>query len=67
MTDKIIKQALERFELAEEAETTFRRNAEEDLKFVSGDQWNQQAKSNRENAGLTLVATFLSKSGPKLK
>lgn len=52
MTDKIIKQALERFELAEEAETQFRRNAEEDLKFISGDQWNQQAKSNRENAGL---------------
>ncbi len=48
----LIKTALERFRLAEEAETTFRRNASEDLAFIAGDQWNQTAKSNRENAGL---------------
>jgi Phage P22-like portal protein len=52
MTDKIVKQALERFELAEEAETEFRRQSAEDLEFVAGNQWNQQAKNNREAAGL---------------
>ena len=52
MTDKIVKQALERFELAEEAETAFRRASAEDLEFIAGNQWNQQAKANREAAGL---------------
>jgi hypothetical protein len=47
-----IKLALERFEIAQEAEVEFRRLAKEDLEFVNGDQWNANAKNNRENAGL---------------
>ena len=50
--NKIVKQALERFELAQEAEADFRRDAKEDLEFCNGDQWNFNAKNNRENAGL---------------
>ena len=52
MTSKIVKTALERFQLAEEAEALFRNKAAEDLNFVAGDQWNSQAKNNREQAGL---------------
>jgi hypothetical protein len=52
MVSKFIQTALDRFELAREAETEFRRNAKEDLEFVNGDQWNANAKNNRENAGL---------------
>lgn len=50
--NKFIQTALERFQLAQEAETEFRRHAQEDLNFVNGDQWNFQAKNNRENSGL---------------
>ena len=50
--DDIIKTALERFHLAETAESEFRQAAEEDLKFVYGEQWNDQAKNMREQAGL---------------
>ena len=49
---KIIETALERFQLAQEAESEFRKNAKDDLEFVAGEQWNPQAKNNRENAGL---------------
>lgn len=47
-----IKLALERFDIAQEAEVEFRRQAKEDLEFVNGDQWNANAKNNRESAGL---------------
>lgn len=47
-----IKLALERFEIAQEAEVEFRRLSKEDLEFINGDQWNANAKNNRENAGL---------------
>ena len=62
--DPIIKQALERYQLAEEAEADYRREAREDLKFISGDQWNWQARNVRENAGLPCftinrIPTFL--------
>jgi hypothetical protein len=48
----IVKVALERFELAKEAEHEYRTLAKEDLKFVAGDQWNWQAMNVRTNAGL---------------
>lgn len=49
---ELIKTALARFELAEDAEADFRRSAKEDLDFVAGNQWNWQARNVRENAGL---------------
>lgn len=52
MTSKFIQTALERFDLAQQAETEFRRLAREDLSFIAGDQWNFQARNNRENSGL---------------
>jgi hypothetical protein len=49
---ELIKEALQRFDVAKEAETEFRRQSKEDLEFVQGEQWNPQALQNRTNAGL---------------
>jgi hypothetical protein len=62
--DETVKRALERYQIAEEAEADYRREAREDLKFISGDQWNWQARNVRENAGLPCftinrIPTFL--------
>lgn len=62
--DDTVKEALKRYQIAEEAETDFRREAREDLRFVGGDQWNWTARNVRENAGLPCwtinrIPTFL--------
>lgn len=44
----ILKEALERFHLAEEAEAEIRKKALEELKFESGDQWPPNIRQSRE-------------------
>jgi hypothetical protein len=62
--DQTVKEALKRYQIAEEAEAEWRRDAREDLRFVAGEQWNWQARNVRENAGLPCftinrIPTFL--------
>ena len=62
--DSTVKEALKRFQIAEEAEADWRREARDDLKFIGGEQWNWQARNVRENAGLPCftinrIPTFL--------
>lgn len=45
---EILRVALERFRLAEEAEADLRREALDDLNFSVGDQWPEQVKRQRE-------------------
>ena len=50
MADKdveLLKTAIQRFELAEEADSDFRRDFKDDLEFVSGSQWAPLAKQQR--------------------
>jgi hypothetical protein len=47
----LITEARERFKQSEEADAKFRSEAQEDLKFLSGDQWNEKARSEREDTG----------------
>jgi len=49
--DTRIDEALKRFELCNGAEKQFRIDAQDDLRFISGDQWDNQAKVERENSG----------------
>lgn len=44
---EIIKEALERFKQAEEAQNEFRRNVREDLEFISDNQWDPLARQER--------------------
>ena len=48
---KIIELARERFKLAEEAESDNRKLAEDDLRFSSGDQWDDKVKRERDLDG----------------
>lgn len=49
--EKIIKEALARFKLAEEAESKIRIQALDDLKFRAGEQWPEDVKSERSRDG----------------
>ena len=49
MADDIIKTALKRFKLAEDAESNIRQLALDDLKFRAGDQWPANIKQSRAN------------------
>lgn len=46
-----LRTAYERWKLASESESEFRRDALDDLKFSTGDQWPKDVKSEREQAG----------------
>ena len=46
--DDVLAEALTRFKLAEEAESTNRVAALEDMQFAAGDQWPQQIKNERD-------------------
>lgn len=48
---RFIKEALEFFNQASAAENDFRKNAEEDLRFLSGQQWESRVQLDRQNAG----------------
>lgn len=45
--DEIVKVALERFKLADEAESENKRDGVDDLNFLSGDQWPDEIKQDR--------------------
>jgi hypothetical protein len=45
----VIKTALKRFDLCEDAETKRRGKSLDDLKFSNGDQWPEQIRTDREN------------------
>jgi portal protein len=49
--EKFIALARKRFQQASDDEKLLRQEAEVDLKFVAGDQWNPALKQQRENAG----------------
>lgn len=49
--EEILKEARERFREAVEAEREIRAEAEEDLRFLAGEQWDPQAKAAREVTG----------------
>lgn len=48
---QLVKDAMKRFQLAQEAEQEFRREALDDLKFLSGEQWPDAIKKQRESDG----------------
>lgn len=50
-SDDILKEAISRLELAEEAETEIRRLALDDLKFRSGEQWPDNIRQDRDRDG----------------
>lgn len=50
--DPVITEAKERYEIAQEAWNTYKTDANSTLKFYSGEQWDNQLKMNRSNAGL---------------
>lgn len=52
---EIIETAMERFRLSQEAFSEFRKNAREDLKFCSDDQWEMLARQARESSGRPCV------------
>ena len=47
-SEEILERALARFKLVDEAEAQLRRDALDDLKFRSGEQWPDEVKKNRE-------------------
>lgn len=49
--DEIIKEALTRFDEADSATSEWRVNATKDLRFCTGQQWDEQAQRDRENVG----------------
>ena len=50
-TKKILAEAQKRFELCVEAERTIRKEALDDLRFLSGDQWPEAIKRQRDLDG----------------
>lgn len=46
---KIIREALDRYALCEEAEATQRSRMRDDIRFAAGEQWDEQIKHAREN------------------
>lgn len=51
MNDDLIRLARKRFDEAHSAELEARREAEEDLRFVTGDPWDKEDRANREADG----------------
>lgn len=47
--EKILADALARFKLVAESENDIRRDALDDLRFASGEQWDQKIRADREN------------------
>jgi hypothetical protein len=48
---KTIKTALDRFKEVADVESKYRKESQEDLRFLSGDQWDPLTKKNREQSG----------------
>ncbi len=61
---KIIEQAQERFKLCQEAETTLRTEAQDDLDFLVGDQWPENIKADR---GLERPCHVIDLLSPKVR
>lgn len=50
--EKLLKEAHERFDNAQSAWNTYYKECRNILEFIHGDQWDQQLRNNRVNAGL---------------
>ena len=57
--EDILTTARERFKLCEDAEQLIRRDALDDLRFCSGDQWNAYDRQQRTAPGATRTPDFV--------